>query len=269
VNIAAVADTATVVVETARRQQITFLAAAVTYYMLVSLVPLLALVVAVGTSIWGQQAVEWLLGWTDELLTPDAQQLLSEALVEGEGRVGATVVGTLVILWSGLRVFRGIDKAFAEIYGTAGEKSLVQELRDGLLVVASVGGAITAMTVVSVVISSLPLGPLTGPLVRLLLFVSLAAIFLPVYYVFPAQELDLSAAVPGAVVAAVGWTVLGTVFGTYLTIAGTAGVYGPIGGLLLLVTLLYAGAIVLLLGTVVNAVLADAVGIGKYNTADL
>jgi YihY family inner membrane protein len=268
-GLAAVTELAAAVVATARRQQITFLAAAVAYYMLVSLVPLLALVVAVGTGIWGASAVDWLLGWTDDVLTPDAQQLLAEALSGGEGRVGATVISTLVVTWSGLRVFRGIDKAFAQVYGTAGEKSLLGELRDGLLVVGSIGTAVTVATVISVALDVLPLGPLAGPLARLFVFGSLVALFLPLYYVFPAQDLTVRAALPGAVVTALGWTVLGALFGGYVAVAGGAGVYGPLGGILLLVTLLYAGAVVLLVGAVVNAVVADAVGTGKYNRADL
>jgi YihY family inner membrane protein len=257
------------VFETAQNQQLTFLAAAVAYYMFVSLVPLLALVLAIGTSLWGEAAVDWLLAWTDELLTPDAQELLSEALSGGRGRVGATVLGTIVVLWSGLRVFRGIDKAFAEVYGTGGEKSLLGELRDGLLVLLSIGLAITAMTVVSVALRLVPLGPFAGPFAQLLVFSTLAVVFLPVYYVFPDRPMTVRDALPGAIVAALGWTILGALFGSYVALSDMAGIYGPLGGLLLLVTLLYAGSIVLLLGTVVNAIAEDAVRTGKYNSADL
>jgi len=257
------------IVETAQQQQLTFLAAAVAYYMFVSLVPLLALVLAIGTSIWGDAAVEWLLSWTDELLTADAQELLSEALTGGRGRVGATLLSTLVIVWSGLRVFRGIDKAFSQVYGTHGGGSLLGELRDGILVLVSIGVAVTAVTVVSVALGLLPLGPFTAPLARLLMFCSLVVAFLPMYYVFPDRPMTIRAATPGAVIAALGWTLLGTLFGSYVAFTDAAGIYGPLGGLLLLVTLLYAGATVLLLGAVVNAVAEGAVGTGNYNSADL
>ena len=244
--------TARTVIEGARNNQITFLAAAVAYYAFVSLIPLLALVLVVAAAVGGRSQVENALEQTGTVLTPEVQEALAAALVGGTGRAGATAVGLVVVLWGSLRVFRGIDKAFAQVYGTAGEKSVAGELRDGILVLTCVGVGIVVMMSVGIALRVLPLGPLAGIASNVL---SLVVVFLPIYYVFPDVPIELRNAAPGAVVAALGWTLLGAVFEIYVQLAGAVALYGILGGVLLLVTLLYGGSIALMVGVVVNAAL--------------
>lgn len=245
------------VLETASENQITFLAAAVAYYAFVSLVPLLAIVLVISAAIGGRQLVERLLAQTEAFLTPEAQAMLTEALVVGAGRAGATVVGALVLTWSALKVFRGVDSAFSLVYNTAGEKSILDGIVDGVIVVLAITLGVGIMTFVGITLRVLPLGPAAGPVAAIVVFGTLVVAFLPVYYVFPDRPIAVREAFPGAVLAAVGWTVLGSLFHVYIAVAGGVALYGALGGVLLLVTVLYAGAILLLLGAVVNAVVAD------------
>lgn len=244
------------IAETAYRDQVTFLAAAVAYYAFVSLIPLFALVLVGAAAVGGRDLVDRLLAETGTFLTPEVQSALAEALIGGVGRVGATAVGTLVVVWSGLRMFRGIDKAFSQIYGTAGEKSIFGELRDGAVVLVCITIGLAVMAAVGVVLQVLPLGPFAGPSGSLLVFASLVVVFLPMYYVFPDPPMTIRTAIPGATVAALGWTILGAVFSIYVSIASSVVLYGVLGGILLLVTLLYAGALALIVGAVTNAVVA-------------
>ncbi len=69
--------------------------------------------------------------------------------------------------------------------------------------------------------------------------------------------MTLREAVPGAVFAGGGWTLLGTGFNVYAAQADSYQVYGVIGGVLLLVTWFYFAGQVLLVGAAVNAALAD------------
>jgi len=56
------------------------------------------------------------------------------------------------------------------------------------------------------------------------------------------------------------------VFTVYAALAGSADLYGVIGGVLLLVTWFYAASLLLLLGAVVNATLTGERGrTGTYN----
>lgn len=88
------------------------------------------------------------------------------------------------------------------------------------------------------------------------IFLPLLMVFLPLYYFLPEVSMTIQEAVPGSAVAAFGWTVLDSFFGIYAANASQYGIYGVLGGALLLASWLYLGAIVLVLGAIVNAVFA-------------
>jgi len=237
-------------------QQLPFMAAALAYYAFLSVVPLLILTLTVATAVAGQTLVERVLDSVGEFLTPEAATLVEGTLVDAPGRSGVTAIGLLVLLWGSLRVFRGLDLAFSRVYGNRLEKSLPAQLRDALLAFGAVGLAVGATAVASTFLSRAPV-----PLARLSglvgLVVVLPPVFFPLYYVFPDSDVTVREAVPGTLFAALGWTVLGTVFGIYAARAGSFELYGVLGGVLLLLVWFYFGGLILLVGAAVNAVIAD------------
>ena len=98
-------------VSVTRAEQPGFMTAAIAYYAFVSLVPLLLVTVAVA----GPDFAAAVLAVVGGVVSPDAVTLLSDSLTDDAGRGGATVAGLAVLLWSALRVFRGLDVAFAQI----------------------------------------------------------------------------------------------------------------------------------------------------------
>ncbi|MFW6435151.1 MAG: YihY/virulence factor BrkB family protein [Halovenus sp.] len=245
-------------VEVVQARQLPFLAAAIAYYAFLSVVPLLIVGLTVATVVAGDAIAAQLLAAVDDFLTPEAASILEDTLVDGSGRGGVTVAGLLVLLWSGLRVFRGLDVAFSTVYGSAIPKSLPTQLRDALLVLAGIGLAIAATVLISAVITLLPI-PLAGVGGPVGLLVVLTAVFYPLYYVFPATTVSPREAVPGAIFASIGWTVLGTVFGIYAASAGSFELYGVLGGVLLLLVWFYFGGLILLVGAAINVVLGERV----------
>lgn len=242
------------VVRTVREEEVSFLAAGIAYYMFVSLLPLLLLTLVVGTLVGGEAFANSIVAAAGDVLSPTASTLLEDALTSGAGRGGATVLGVGVTLWSALKVFRGLDAAFSRVYGTDGPDSIVGELVDGLAALGGIGIALVGLGVIGA------LGTVLGVQVALgglALVPVLAVAFLPLYYLFPDQEMTIRDAVPGAVFAGLGWTLLGTGFNVYASQADTYQVYGVIGGVLLLVTWFYFAGQVLLVGAAVNAALAD------------
>ena len=242
------------VVRTVREEEISFLAAGIAYYMFVSLLPLLLLGLVVGTVVGGPTFAVRIVSVAGAVLTPAASTLLADALTSSAGRGGATVLGLAVTLWSALKVFRGLDSAFARVYRTHEQRSLVDELVDGLSALAGIGVALAGLAAVSA------LGAILGVRVALggvALMPVLTVAFLPLYYLFPDEQMSLGSALPGAMFAGVGWTVLGTGFSVYAAQADSYQVYGVIGGVLLLVTWFYFAGQVLLVGAAVNAALAD------------
>ena len=243
-------------VAAARSDRITFLAASLAYYAFVSVMPLLLLVVVVGSAVGGPAFADAVVTELGAALSPSGEQLLLDALTDASGRGGATVLGLAVLLWGALKLFRGLDVAFAEVYGTEGEASFLGQLRDAFVAFLAVGLGVGASVAASLAVGvvDVPLVGLFGPLS---LAVGLTLTFLPLYVVLPHREVSVAGALPGALLAAVGWAVLSAGFAAYAGSAGSFQLYGVIGGVLLLVTWFYLGGIILLLGGVLNAVLSE------------
>lgn len=244
-------------IELARRSQLTFLAAAVAYYAFVSVVPALLLSVAVATTLGSEVVAERLLAAAGDLLTPTGQTAIVGAVADAPGAGGATVVGSFVLLWGTLKVFRALDAAFLTVYGDREQASSVDQLLDAAVALGGVGVGLLVMLVVGAVLSVLPIGP-TGWLLGLFgLPIVLLVAFLPMYHRLPNPPIGLRAALPGATCAAIGWTALQAGFQLYVSAAAPYQAYGVLGGILLFVTWLYLAAIVVLLGAALNAVVAD------------
>jgi YihY family inner membrane protein len=242
-----------------RSEQITFLAASLAYYTCVSLMPLLLLVVVVASALGGEQLATELVGRLGSVLSPSGEQLVLNSLTSAEGRSGATVLGIAVLLWGTLKLFRGLDVAFSQLYGREDEESFLEQLRDATVALVAVGLGVSVSVVAGTLISisGLAIAEVLGPLA---LTAALSVAFLPLYVLLPDDEVSLLEGLPGAVLAAGGWTVLSTGFRVYAENAGTFQLYGVIGGVLLLVTWFYLGSTVLLVGGVLNAVMADVDG---------
>lgn len=247
--------TARTVLATAREKQLSFLAASIAYYMLVSLLPLGLLALVVATTLGGDPLAERVVAALGAVLTDDAATVVADALTDADGRGGATLLGLVVLLWSGLRVFRGLDVAFSLVYGHGRRDSFANQLRDALVALAGIAVAVAAVVAVTALVtrSGVEVAGVLGPVA---LVATLTAAFLPLFVVFPDAAVSVRDALPGTLTAAVGWTLLGSVFAVYATFAGSAELYGLIGGVLLLVTWFYAASLCLLLGAVVNATLA-------------
>ncbi|MFC7075392.1 YihY/virulence factor BrkB family protein [Haloarcula halophila] len=241
-------------VGTVRGEQISFLAAGIAYYMFVSVLPLLLLALVVGSLLGGEAFATRVVGAVGSALSPAASELLEGALTSAAGRGGATVLGLAVMIWGALKVFRGLDLAFSGVYGAHEPKPIAEQLVDALSALAGIGLAIVGLGVVGA------LGAVLGVQVALgglALVPILTVAFLPLYYVFPDQPMEIREAVPGAALAAVGWTLLGTAFNVYAAQADAYQLYGVVGGVLLLVTWFYFAGQILLVGAALNAALAD------------
>lgn len=239
----------------ARSEQVTFLSAAVAYYAFVSLVPLVLLAVTVGTALGGEALVDEGLRLTDEFLTGTGQQTVRDALTGVRGRAGTTAASVVLLTWSGLKLFRGLDVAFSQVYGVDEVESLPSQLLDAGVVLVTIPVAVAAAAVVGVLAPALDLVPFADATSVATLVAALTVVFLPAYYVFPDVAMTLREAAPGAVFAAVGWTALAEGFRLYAETASLE-LYGVLGGALLFVTMLYFGGIVITVGAVLNAVLS-------------
>jgi len=250
------------VVNGAQSDRITFIAASLAYYALISLLPLLLLALAGAAAFGDAGTVAALVDGVSDALGEQAGTLVRDALAGAAGRGGVTVLGVAVLLWSALKLFRGLDIAFSEVYGRPGPDSILDQLRNGTVALGAVVVGVAATVAVGALVAGVGVSEsverfdLLGVVGTVGLVAGLTVAFLPLYYVLPGGAVGVREAVPGAVFAAVGWTLLQTGFRAYAGAAGSYETYGALGGVLLLVTFLYIGALLLLLGVVLNAVLA-------------
>lgn len=229
------------------------LAASLAYFSFISLVPLVMLVFIALASLGGVELAVRAVTLATETATPGVETSIETLLRARVGQGRATVVGVVVLCWSALRLFRALDGVFGAVYGTRERESLLHSFRDALLVFVTLVGALVLLGVVGVVAPlGLSLGRvLVGPLA---LFAALVVVFAPMFYVFPGVDLDFREVVPGVAFAAGTWSLSAVVFRVYLS--GGMDLYGTAGAVVLVLTWLYVGGLALVLGAVLNAVLA-------------
>ncbi|MDF9746583.1 YhjD/YihY/BrkB family envelope integrity protein [Natrinema salsiterrestre] len=236
-----------------QEKNVTFMAASIAYQAFISLIPLLVLVFFL-VSFLGNEGLATQVSAATEGFLPESGQIILEDGIEGStGSAGTSVIGLLVLLWGSLKIFRGLDTAFSEIYASTEDNSLVDQLRDGIVVFGTIGVALVAAGATSIVFAFFPNSLLIGLLNPILLVVGLTIAFLPMYYYFPDVDVSVREVLPGVVVAAVGWAALQSLFQVYVAISSSSESAGPIGAILLLLTWLYFGGLILLVGGVVNA----------------
>nr|WP_321170424.1 YihY/virulence factor BrkB family protein [Halobaculum sp. DT92] len=254
-------DLARAVASLTADRNVTFLAASVAYYAFVSLLPAAVLALVIAVTVGGERLAAAVIEASAGVLTETGQQVLVDALLGSAGQGSVTLISLPLTLWGALKVLRGLDIAFTQVYGGVETEGLLDQLRDALVVAASVGGGLVAMVVLGSVVAAVGVGPVAAVAGLLALPALLTVAFLPMYYVFPSVDVTLREALPGAVFAGVGWAVLQAAFQAYVEFqnargGGQAALYGVLGAVLLLVTFLYFGATLVLVGAVINAVLA-------------
>ncbi|SEO27123.1 membrane protein [Halogranum amylolyticum] len=236
-----------------RAEKITFLAGSIAYHAFVSLLPLLFLLLAAISATGSRSLEEGFITLIEAVLTPGAQQLLVTELQTAGGSTGVTIVGGLVLVWGTLRIFRGLDTAFSDIYETETANTFGDQLSDGLIVLVTFAVAIVTAVVVRSVVPLGDDGLLAWTLSRAVLVAGLAVTFFPMYYIFPDTNVGVVEVFPGTLFAAVGLVTFETLF----TLYAQSGDKSVVGGILVLLTWLYFSGLVVLLGAVVNAVLSN------------
>jgi membrane protein len=238
-----------------RAENVPFMSGSIAYQAFVSLAPLLVLALFFLSLVGGDQFGATVVAQLDAATTPDLTPLVRAAL-RVHPTVGASVIGLVTLLWGAFRVFRGLDTAFSEIYGTQSENTLRDQLIDGAVAVTALLGSLLATSGAAAVVA-LAAPPYLSFVTSVVLVAGLCLAFFPMYWRFPDTDVTTRETVPGVVVAAVGWTLLQAVFEAYVVLAGRLDAASLFGAVLLLLLWLYLDSLILLVGAVVNAVVKD------------
>jgi membrane protein len=239
------------IVHEVRAENLPFMAASIAYHAFVSLLPLFLLVLAVLSTVGSPALEERVIALVADVLTQGASDVLVAELRAASASTGVSLLGGALLLWGTLRIFRGLDTAFSEVYESEAANTLPDQIADGLLVLVAVAGALVASAVLP------DLGSLPGPLRRVALVFALAVVLFPVYYVFPDVDHSPVEVVPGVLVSAAGLATFQELFRFYVRFSARQPTRSVVAAILVFLTWLYVSGFVVLLGAAVNAVLSN------------
>ena len=236
-------------------------AGSMAYFGVLSLFQLLILGIVVGSYFLGEgPAREFVIQQVQSGTPIDADTVAGviDSAIESRGTM--TVIGFGFLLWSSLGIFAAMSSGISRAFDNAPPRPFLKDklvglllmgltglLAVGSLVIGLVTGALQAAA--SELVADLPGGETAVWLIGLL--APLILIFLAfwvIYRVVPNRPVTWGEVLPGAVVAALLWTVLRFGFTWYATsVANYESAFGPLAtGITLLVFLYFASVIVLL-----------------------
>lgn len=248
------------------------LAAGISFYALLSLIPLLLFGVAVlGYFLQSSdQAVAWITSVLTEYFpsVSDPGRYIVDALARRPDALVTGGFGLLMLMWSGLRLFETSERALTTIW-TGGEQrsflkrqlvSFLTMWAAGIVVLVSVGASL----LLAFIRQSSALRELLSPASWLLLWraLGLAPSFMIVggatfllYWVVPKANVPWKAALVGAIPATVMWEALRQGFATFVSLYSRRWeIYGGLASAVLLTFWIYCSTTVVLFGAVIARV---------------
>ncbi|SFR54193.1 YihY/virulence factor BrkB family protein [Halogeometricum limi] len=240
-----------------RTEKLTFMAGSIAYHAFVSLLPLFLLLLAVAAAVGNQTLDDSVRTLAGVVLTEGTRDQFFEEATRASQSTGVSLFGGAVLLWGTLRIFRGLDTAFSDIYESEASNTFGDQLGDSLLVLGTFAVVLVFGSFVDDVVGVVATGPAAWVVGRLFLILGLALAFYPMYYVFPDTDVGVLEVVPGTLTAAVGLTLFESLFQVYTSTSGSSPDSSAVAGILVLLTWLYFSGLVILLGAAVNAVLSN------------
>lgn len=247
-----------------------FMAGAISYNLLIAVVPLFLLVVG----LWGY-VLRARYGDPSEVIVRLLENyipavggnidLMAEmgSAINGlvAGRAGYSVIGSLLFIWLATRLVSALRSALREVFDIAADRGILRgKLFDVQVVV--IGGVLLLLNVViTVVLQSLGgwgagligvaedfLGTTQRWLAVLLAFTSIWALFALIYWYVPARRIQWRTAWLAATVMAVSYEVMKWGFGWYATsVADYRSTYGNLTTLVVLFFWIYYASVVFIL----------------------
>ena len=249
-----------------RKDNALSLGAALAYYTLFSLAPLLVLIIAIAGLVFGRAAAEGeIVARVGDTVGPDAAKVI-EGMVVGASAptsgVIATVLSLATMLFGASGVFGQLQASLNQIWGVtggvgSGVLGVVRRRVTSFGLILGIGFLLFLSLLVSAVLAGvhellaehLPmLSALLPPLNFLLSFLMITALFALIFKVLPDVRLQWRDVWVGAGVTALLFTAGKTLIALYLGRTGHASVYGAAASLVVLLLWIYYSAQILLVG---------------------
>lgn len=235
------------------RDRVGDMAAAISYYVLLSVFPLLlGLIGLLGLFLPSQSVQSSLLDFFHTYLPGTTSDVIThniDAVIRLRAPLG--VVGLVGLLWTGSTLFSSVNRFVNYAWGAGARRYTLRKLQDIGLVLATgllffVSQGVAAFAFIAAGFNS-PLLLALGS--RFLAFFMAFLMFLFTYKFMPTVEVRWGEALPGAVLGTVLFEALQTLFVQYLSVFGDyTAVYGPLASVVAFLVWVYVSALVLILG---------------------
>ncbi len=237
------------------------LAAEITYYAFFSLFPLLMVFVTIVQAAFDERRSEEILDSVLGQFPVISNDILRNAS-SPEGRGVAAFIGIVLALWAGSHAFESFEHAMRVVWeGPAvPPESLVKSRLRAFATMAILGGAILATTIVGSLLAAVTILPgLVKPLSLVVSVVLNTGVILLVFRYLDPHRRTWRVHMPGAIVGAVGWTILQTV-GAYFVryvVKGASDIYGTFAVVIGLLTWINIQVRLILWAAELNTVIED------------
>lgn len=260
--------------------------AAIAYYGIFSLAPLLVIAVAVAGFVFGQQAAEGKLvqqiqGFTGPQGAQMAQAMIQRASQTGAG-ITATIISVIVLLVGATGVFTQLERALNAVWDTRAPaqsfKEMIWQRVLAFLLVLFVGFLLLLMLVMSAVISMasryfVQYIPFSSYLLQFsdlfVTFVIATLLFAVIFKVLPQKKLNWSDVWVGAIITSILFAIGKFALGFYLGRGSVGSVYGAAGSLIVILLWIYYSSLILLFGAEFTQVYARESGSWKTHREEL
>jgi membrane protein len=239
-------------------------AAVVAFYAMLSLVPFLAIVLAVALGAAGSIAAE-MASLSHRFLPGDADVLIQEQIrkVREQPPAGLLSFGFVLLVWSASSLFVAVMDATSVAYGVRDTRpwwkrrllAVLLTVIDSLLLVS----ATLSIVLWPVIMGWLHLGVAATFLQWVMVAIALLAFFAIAYYFGPDGKREWRWLSPGSTLGTLGLIAATLGFRLYLQYGtGYSETYGALAGVVVTLLWFYFAALALLLGAELNGVIAHA-----------
>jgi membrane protein len=253
------------------------LGAALAYYAIFSIPPLMVIAIAAIGLVYSGNIVERVQAQLATLVGDEtAKTFLTGVQMQGQKRgLIAGFIGIVVLLFGATGVFTELQDGLNTIWAVKpkeeGFKGLISGRFTAFTMVLGVCFLLLVSLIVSAVVAAMsaqfsawiPGGAVIGHLLELSVsFVVMAVLFAMIFKILPDVEIAWSDVWIGAGFTAILFTVGKFVIGTYIGKAGIASAYGAAGSIVILITWVYYSAQILYFGAEFTHVYVDRRGAG-------
>jgi membrane protein len=251
--------------------------AAIAFYTVTSIAPILLIVIAIAGLAFGHDAAQnAITAQLGDLMGQETAQILQTAVASASSKpagIMATIIGVVTLLVTASGVFGEMQTALNVIWkakpkGTTTSR-LIRARAASLGLVASLGFLLMVSLVVSTGLTAfgnyldslIPFGKIILTILNVIVSLALISfLFAAIYKVLPDRSLEWGDVVVGAVVTGILFTIGKSLISWYIGSSAVASSFGAAGGLIVLLLWVYYSAQIFLLGAEFTKIYAQSHG---------